>query len=231
MERRRCNFQRRAYSITAGNRLMLPADCRLSQVRRKAEGAERDPGKGDTMNTVQPIRNEKDIDHMRKSLYAINPKYGIMFSIGVNTGLRISDILALTIGDIRNKDHVTITEEKTDKTKRFLINKPLQKEINAYIKKTGLQDDSPVIPSKKNPHKPVTRIQAYRVLNDAAEQCGLEEVGTHTLRKTFGYHFYKRTKNVALLMDIFNHSAPSITLRYIGINDKEKDEALEHFYL
>lgn len=182
------------------------------------------------MKTVQPIRNEKDIDHMRKTLYAMNPKYGLMFAIGVNTGLRISDILALNIGDIRGKDHVTITEKKTGKQKRFLLNKQMQKEINQYIKKTGLPDDSPIIPSRKGGNS-ISRIQAYRVLNDAAEVCGLEEIGTHTLRKTFGYHFYKRTHDVALLMSLFNHSAPSITLRYIGITDQTKDEALKHFYL
>ena len=182
------------------------------------------------MNTVQPIRDTKAIDHMRKTLAAKDPTYGIMFSIGINTGLRISDILALTVGDIRGKDHVTINEQKTGKTKRFLLNKSMQKEIARYIKQSNLPDNSPVVPSRKG-EKSISRVQAYRVLNDAAEECGLEEIGTHTLRKTFGYHFYKRTHDVALLMDIFNHSAPSITLRYIGITDSTKDEALEHFYL
>lgn len=182
------------------------------------------------MNTVQPIRDTKAIDHMRKTLAAKNPKYVMMFAIGINTGLRISDILALTVGDIRGKDHVTINEQKTGKTKRFLLNKAMQKEIAKYIKLSGLPDESPVIPSRKG-GKAISRIQAYRILNEAAEECGLEEVGTHTLRKTFGYHFYRRTHDVALLMDIFNHAAPAITLRYIGITDQSKDEALEHFYL
>lgn len=59
----------------------------------------------------------------------------------------------------------------------------------------------------------------------------MAEVGTHTLRKTFGYWHYKQYKDVAILQDIFNHSAPSITLRYIGINDDVKDNTIENFYL
>ena len=77
----------------------------------------------------------------------------------------------------------------------------------------------------------ITRIQAYRVLNEVAEQIGIDEVGTHTMRKTFGYHHYKQNKDVAILQDIFNHSAPSITLRYIGITDDIKDDTLKDFDL
>ncbi|PFH99668.1 site-specific integrase, partial [Bacillus thuringiensis] len=83
----------------------------------------------------------------------------------------------------------------------------------------------------QNPKKPITRIQAYRIMNAAAEKVGLDEIGTHTLRKTFGYHYYQKTKDVVMLQTIFNHSAPSITLRYIGIQQDEIDKSLEDFSL
>ena len=60
---------------------------------------------------------------------------------------------------------------------------------------------------------------------------GQEEIGTHTLRKTFGYHFYKKTKDVAMLQDIFNYSAPVVTKRYIGISQDEIDLAIDEFSL
>ena len=66
-------------------------------------------------------------------------------------------------------------------------------------------------------------------MNTVAQRIRLEEIGTHTLRKTFGYHFYKRNKDVAMLQKLFNHSSPSITLRYIGIEQDEIDEAYEDF--
>ncbi len=69
------------------------------------------------------------------------------------------------------------------------------------------------------------------ILRNAAKKSGLSEIGTHTLRKTFGYHFYKKTKDIALLQELFNHSAPSVTLKYIGINQDIMDNALEDFSL
>jgi len=51
------------------------------------------------------------------------------------------------------------------------------------------------------------------------------------LRKTFGYHFYQQTKDVALLQELFNHSSPSVTLRYIGINQDKIDQAYDNFSL
>ena len=94
----------------------------------------------------------------------------------------------------------------------------------------GMADGNWLFPSRQGT-KPITRVQAYRILNDAAKTVGIEEIGTHTLRKTFGYHMYQQTKDVAMLQQIFGHSAPSITLRYIGINHDMIDEAYDNFGL
>ena len=68
-------------------------------------------------------------------------------------------------------------------------------------------------------------------MNNAGQNVGLDEIGTHTLRKTFGYHFYNQTRDIALLQELFNHSSPSITLRYIGINQDKIDQAYDNFSL
>lgn len=183
------------------------------------------------MKTVQPIRDKKKINAIKTLLKERNEKYYIMFRIGINVGLRVSDILSLKVEDVRNKEHITITEQKTNKTKRFLIPETLKKEIAAFINANNLCDDDYLIQSRKGKNKPITRIQAYRVLNEIATQIGLDEIGTHSLRKTFGYHHYQLNKDVAILQDIFNHSAPSITLRYIGITDDMKDNSLKDFDL
>lgn len=183
------------------------------------------------MKTVQPIRDAKSISQIKKLLQDKGSKYYIMFIIGINTGLRISDILNLKAADVKDKTHITLIEKKTSKYKRFLINEQLKKEIDTYINDKRLSDDNYIIFSRKGDNKPITRIQAYRVLNDVAAVLKLNEIGTHTMRKTFGYWHYKQYKDVAILQDIFNHSAPSITLRYIGINDDVKDDTLRDFFL
>lgn len=64
-----------------------------------------------------------------------------------------------------------------------------------------------------------------------AKEVGLTEIGTHTLRKTFGYHFYQQYKDVAVLQQIFNHSSPAVTMRYIGITQDIIDEKVDNFTL
>ncbi|WP_431808998.1 tyrosine-type recombinase/integrase [Lysinibacillus sphaericus] len=73
--------------------------------------------------------------------------------------------------------------------------------------------------------------QAYRALQKAADALGRDDIGTHTMRKTFGYHHYKSNKDVATLQHIFNHSVPSITLKYIGITSDEINATMEDFPL
>lgn len=121
-----------------------------------------------------------------------------------------------------------IREKKTGKKKRFPINSELRVLINDYIKNKG--DNEYLFPSRKTKLN-IDRVQAYRIINLAAAEVGLCEIGTHTMRKTFGYHFYQKTKDVALLQEIFNHSSPSITMRYIGINQDIIDQAISGFHL
>src|SRR5665647_808071 len=168
------------------------------------------------MNLVQPIRDINKIEEIKIELMKSGYKNYMMFVVGINTGLRISDILNLKVVDVRDKTHITLIEQKTKKPKRFRINTNLKNEIDKYI--TNMRDDEYLFQSQKGVNKPITRVQAYRILNKAGERVGLGEIGTHTLRKTFGFHFYQKTKDVALLHKLFNHSAPSVTLLYIGIN-------------
>ncbi|WP_348651612.1 tyrosine-type recombinase/integrase [Lysinibacillus sphaericus] len=70
----------------------------------------------------------------------------------------------------------------------------------------------------------ITTTQAYRIIAKAGDMIGNHSIGTHTMRKTFGYTYYQATKDVPTLMEIFNHSSQKTTLRYIGITE----EAIEN---
>jgi len=179
-------------------------------------------------STVQPIRNKHKIEEMKQLLKQQSYRDYFLFVMGINCGLRISDMLQLRVKDVAGKEHLHLREGKTDKYKKFRLNATLQNEIARYV--AGMYDDDYLFPSRKG-IQPITRIQAYRILSNAAKQVGIEEIGTHTLRKTFGYHFYKKTNDVAMLQDIFNHSAPVVTKRYIGISQDEIDQAIDEFSL
>ena len=194
------------------------------------------------MKKVEPIKDQKVIKNIRAILKAQSLRNELLFVLGINIGLRISDILKFKMEDLIKangktaKDYVTIQEVKTSKTKKFYMGDIVKITIEAYIKETpGIIPDDYVFKSRKGNNIPITRQQAYRILNNAAEHLGIVErnskgiivsgeIGTHTMRKTFGYHAYKNGVSLELLMDIFNHSTPSMTLRYIGITEYQKQQ-------
>ncbi|MFP5111837.1 tyrosine-type recombinase/integrase [Bacillaceae bacterium C204] len=177
---------------------------------------------------VQPIRSKKLIEDMKWSLKRhCSERDYILFLIGINVGCRVGDLLMLKVSDVRRKKRVVIQEGKTKK-KRVLMLGNIYDEIQEYIKTV---DSDWLFPSRKG-DKPITPTQAYRQLNKAAEMSDIVEgIGTHTMRKTFGYWYYKKTKDVAQLQDILNHSTPKITLTYIGITDEEIEKELDDFVL
>ena len=181
------------------------------------------------MNFVQPIRDKNKIKEIKALLLKSNYRDYVLFTLGINTGFRISDILEIKVSDVRNKSHIAINEKKTGKIKKAYINTSLKEELDKYI--FDMFDDDFLFSSRKGKNKPISRVRAYQILTDVAKKVGLEEIGTHTLRKTFGYWHYKQHKDIALLQELFNHSAPSVTLRYIGINQDTMDASLEDFYL
>lgn len=178
------------------------------------------------MNFVQPIRDPELIREIKRYLKRRSDRDFILFLFGINTGLRISDILSLKIKDVK-KPYINIRETKTSKEKRINLPPELKRELARFIEEK--EDYEYLFKSRKGINRPITRSTAYRILKDAAHHVKLDSIGTHSMRKTFGYHFYKSYKDVALLQDIFNHSAPSVTLRYIGINQDSIDDAMKGF--
>lgn len=182
------------------------------------------------MNYVEPIRDMNKLEDILTYLKKTNPRNYIMFLLGLYTGLRISDILKLQVKHIRGKDSIRIREKKTSKFKIIRMNKMLRCELEKYI--DGKEEYEYLIANTKDGHAPITRQHAYKIIKDTCNKFGIQNVGTHSLRKTFGYNYYNMTKDVAILQNIFNHSDPSVTLRYIGINqDKISDayESLKYF--
>lgn len=181
------------------------------------------------MCVVEPIRDKKKIDDVKRILKENGSRDFLLFLLGINSGLRISDILKLRVEDVKNKDFISIRENKTNKIKKFPITESYRTYLNEFI--IDKSSEEWLFASRRG-GKPITRIQAYRILTEACLKAGISvNIGTHILRKTFGYHFYQQKKDVALLQCIFNHSSPSITMRYIGITQDMIDLSLQSFGL
>lgn len=180
------------------------------------------------MNEVEPIRNKKQLRQIEKTLRKKNPRDLLLFVMGINTGLRVSDILALNVNDVKDKDFIDIIEKKTGKHKKFPLNDKIKDLIEKFT--AGKNINEPLF--KTIYQNRMERTYAYRIVNKACRKTGInEKIGTHTMRKTFGYHHYHKFKDVALLQKIFNHYSPSVTLRYIGIDQEEINRSYLKFVL
>lgn len=182
------------------------------------------------MNTVEPIRDIEVVYDIADYLRVRSERNYLLFEFGISTGLRISDILKFRVRDFRDrngkmKEYFRINEQKTDKVKMMQIPKDLKGLIKDYVK--DKKDYEFLFKSRNGINKPITRQQAYRILSDAASVFGIDKIGCHTLRKTFGFHIYQKTKDAAGIMSLLNHSSISETLRYIGIDQDRKDSIIQ----
>lgn len=179
------------------------------------------------MNFVEPIRSPELVEDVADYLRDWNERNYIMYMMGIYSGLRISDILRLKIRDVKGRNSISLRERKTGKQRIFEINPILKRALDDYCQ--GKDPDDYLIKSREQYNRPITRSMAYKILRVAADEFGIESMGTHTLRKTFGYHFYNQTKDVVTLQKIFNHSHPGVTLRYIGIEQQAINDAIKRF--
>ena len=184
------------------------------------------------MGTIQPIRDRQELQNF--STYYKDEKPNLrnyaLVVLGLNTALRISDLLHLRWNDLYDfeklcfRDHLLIKEQKTGKRNRIAINEKAREAMEMYFNERNPAEDEFIFSKRTNPYKPLSRSQAYRIVKDDANHTTSEEaVSCHSLRKTFGYFAWQEGVQPALLMDVFNHSSYAITKRYLGIEQDEKD--------
>lgn len=177
------------------------------------------------MNYVEPIKNFSKVQQILRYAKQENERDYIMLKLGFHTGLRISDILNLKVGDVNNKKYLILHEGKTNKLKRIKLNKEVRDCLKNYCK-----DKEPyeyLIQSRESVNKHITRQRAYQIITEIGGMFDIEDLGCHSLRKTFGYLYYKKTKDIAFLQKLFNHSSQLITLRYIGVDQQTMDKAFD----
>lgn len=178
---------------------------------------------------VEPIRDKKILDDFIKELEKgkNGKRNSLIFKLGLSTGLRISDIIKIRIKDVRGKTEFELIEQKTNKKRKVYLHSVLT-ELTEYLN-TLDNDQVWLFPNSWHNNKHISSNQYYKILQKIANTLGLDYIGTHTMRKSFGYWYYKEYKDVATLMTIFNHSSPIITLRYIGITEEDIKKTLQNF--
>ena len=189
--------------------------------------------------TVQPIKSREDIERAKEYFYNNPSRYSdtnirnyTLFVLGINIGRRISDILDLKIEDIidnkgKIKDSIRLQESKTDKYVTVYLDTNVKSALKEYLSTQENYNTSDYL-FKTRQSECMTRTQAWRIISDMGKELELGNLGTHSMRKTFGYQIMQANKNdpyiLATVSEMFNHSSEKITRRYIGLDDEVKKD-------
>jgi len=182
------------------------------------------------MATTQPIRNKQQV----RALAEYYLKKGqlrnqVLIVLGLHTALRISDLLRITWDDVydfenkRIRTRIDIVEKKTRKAKSISLNRAAITALTMFANQSAQKGH--LLIENAHTRKAISRIQAYRLIRAASEALKFQSrVSCHSLRKTFGYHAWKSGVSPAIIMEIYNHSSLSVTRRYLGVTQDDKDE-------
>lgn len=185
------------------------------------------------MGTTQPIKNKENLDALKNYYLTENKNLRnyALICMGINTALRISDILSLRWIDLYDfstknfRNHIDVREQKTGKENIIAVNDSVIYSLNLY--KDSIND---ILPEQyifygRDRFKHLSRTQAFRLIKNACHELHLpDNISCHSLRKTFGYYAWSSGVDPATLMIIFNHSSFQITKRYLGIDQDDKDK-------
>lgn len=186
------------------------------------------PKLGDRIK-VDPIKSEKDI-RLIKRLLSENFRDLCLFTIGINTNLRASDLLQITVGQVRYLqvgEHFNLKEKKTGKQRNITINKTVHDSILQLLASmTDAKDTDYLFKSRKS-SKQLCVPYLNNLVKSWCREINLKgNFGSHTLRKTFGYiHRTVFNTDIPTLMQMFNHSSQQQTLVYLGIQPAEIKDA------
>jgi integrase len=189
------------------------------------------PKKGDVIR-VEPIRKKKHLEDI-KELLKDDHRNLAMFAFGINTALRASDILRTKISDVEQLnpgETFILREKKTQKKRIVAINKATYEAIQGYLKvRPETSPDAPLFLSRTGHERAITVSALNALVKMWGRQVGVREnLGSHSLRKTFGYHQRIKGISIPTLLVIFNHSSQKQTLDYLGINEEEVLEAFQN---
>lgn len=171
---------------------------------------------------VEPIRNLKDIKAIRKLLNG-NAMYQALFTIAINVNFRAGDLLNITAGQVRRikpLEEIVIREQKTGKLRRITLNKACVDAITELLASKPYKDDDSLFMGQRGC---LTVPSVHRLVKSWCKEINLSgNYGSHTLRKTWGYH-QRVTFGVGLpeLMECFNHSTQRQTLQYLCVQPEE----------
>ena len=196
------------------------------------------------MNVVKAIKSEATIRAIKgiisKNKTANTSRNFLLWIIGTNTGLRISDILALELKDVLDnkgkiRESLEITEKKTKRPRDIAIRPPVKSALERFFRDTGSYDPNEYLfkdrrKGKEDINKPITRVRAWQMINEWGRKAGVNyKIGCHSLRKIFGSYAFKAGIPLIYISEELGHRNVEVTKRYLGITADETKNAFKDF--
>lgn len=174
------------------------------------------------MNRTIPIENDEELIEIKEQLKKKGTMCLLLWAFGVNTSLRISDILPIQVKDVLG-DKLYLKEKKTGKRQEIALNKGITDILEGYIK--NMQPDDYLFSGRQGGNKPISRQRASQIIKEAVSAIGLnpDRISCHTMRKSRALRIYQQTGDIALVMKMLNHSSQAVTLRYLGLEQEKLD--------
>ena len=191
---------------------------------------------------VMPIKKVEDVERckefLKKRVEEAPPKYKksyakdlLLFKIGINVGMRVNDLLSIEWKDIfkpgtkQFNEYFVPKEQKTQKVRQIFINKSFRAAVKEYLKYIPDTDTSQGYVFTNRQGNRLSDASVDKMLKLLEKELNLENLSTHSLRKTFAYHLYMQTNDLSLVQEILQHSSVAVTRRYLGLTQEVKKKA------
>ena len=162
-------------------------------------------------------KRDQSSDNRFKKIY---DRDWLLIKLGVNTALRIEDLVQIKVDENIKRGYLYVREMKTGKEQSFEMNDKLSKDVSEYIRRNNLYEEEYLFQSTKGKNKPITRQNAYERLQIYANEVGVKyPVSCHSMRKFFARNYYEKTGDILTLQKMLNHGSYIVTLRYICWDD------------
>ena len=192
------------------------------------------------MQEVDAAKTERQRHQIEAHLVERGQVYADIWKIGVNTALRISDLLVLTMAQVKSLDPkqpaLKLKEKKTGKTRKIVINKTalqvMQRRLKDNPTHKWLFQSEALNLGKRRRAQPINRRSVSRVFQQVGQSVAPKlALGTHSMRKTRGYAMHKAGRSIESIAKVLNHSSPAVTMRYIGLVQQDIDDSYSEFEL
>lgn len=174
-----------------------------------------------TNREIEPIRSIEVIDNIKLQLMKQSYRNYIMFTIGINTGMRLREIIQLQVKDI-NIENGLIIGIRGD---NISVSDELLNELELYI--SNLDRNSYLIESRQGENKPISSVRAYSILSQVSDELGIPTITSETIRKTYGYHHYRANEDIELLQNRLGIKDANRLIEYIGIKEDIEVEQID----